>query len=1086
MLKKVIAFLFFYFFIVQIASAQLSSFTLTVTKTDETCTGNGTLTFAAAGVSADATIVYKTYKLPNSTIPIASQSTGLLTGLVSGNYLVVATQTLNGISNTEQQEIIIDKLITPLVYTVSATLSQCIVGGTITVAVSAGNAALYEILSGPITRPLQSSNIFTNVPAGTYQIRVFDNCGEALVQPCIVNGIGGSLQISAAFYDDVPLPSCNSISIKNVISVSGIVPPTYPLTFIYTIYPPDGSTPIIVTQTITSGASVTATIPFYNGQPYSYTVSTTDPCGETVTRTGVIEDALAVLQSPEIALCGEFFLKVFTTKFLGPYTMEFLAAPPGFDPAALNPNYPTFSDATIKFGSFTAPVPSGTYSVRITDACGNIATHEIELIAPLVKPSVSITPENGCTPLFANVNISIPPRSIVSAQMIDAPPSFPLPLPADLMQFYLLGIKTLVLPALVSGSYIVQFIDDCGEEHIVPFTFTLPITSTLTSLSTPDCNGITGSFKITADGGNTVLSVNITAAPELFEHALPYNAAAEISAAGVFIYNSLPEGDYTLLVVDSCGKEHTVKFKVQQQIVLEETLDITRFCGAFKLRYTEVLNSDVLYIYFLQRLNPITNTWGHPLTSVVNVEGTPPNGLNSIALISGFLTNFITTFGDFRLLKVYNAIGPPDGPPQFLCFNVVKEFTVTENFSILDVIKISCDGSTFAIQIITDGIPPFTFKIIEKNGLPFIVDNGESNIFLGLEPAIYKFQVQQSCGNIVTQIVDVVNLPEPFDITKPDDIVVCDDADMDNQYLFDLSLQNAAVLGSQNPNDLQITYHSSLANAQAGTDALPLQYLSSTKTIYVRLKGFAGDCYKTTSFEVIVKPYPKLTMKLEYALCNGEPVTISADAGMSTYLWSTGETTRTITVNTQGSYTLQVTKQYGSTITCPATYTINVQNSATPIIENILITDWTFAENTITVIIKGGNNTDYLYSIDNSNFQESNIFTNLNEGSYEVFVKNIYGCGDIKKVVHLLNYPHFFTPNGDGTNDTWHINFAKSEPNLKVYIFDRYGKLIKQLLSKDSGWDGTLNGRKLPSTDYWFMVQREDGQEFRGHFSMKR
>ena len=236
MFKKLIAFLFLCFFTTQIASAQLSSFTLTVTKTDETCTGNGTLTFAASGITSGATIVYKTYKLPNTTTPIASQSTGLLTGLVSGNYLVIATQTFNGSSNTQQQEIIIDKLITPLVYTVSTTASQCIIGGTITVAVSAGNAAFYEILSGPMIRPLQSSNIFLNVPAGSYQIRVFDSCGEALVQPCIVTNEAGGMQINQADYDDIPLPSCNSISIKNSIALTGPVPPIYPLTFTYTIY----------------------------------------------------------------------------------------------------------------------------------------------------------------------------------------------------------------------------------------------------------------------------------------------------------------------------------------------------------------------------------------------------------------------------------------------------------------------------------------------------------------------------------------------------------------------------------------------------------------------------------------------------------------------------------------------------------------------------------------------------------------------------------------------------------------------------------------------------------------------------------
>ena len=59
--------------------------------------------------------------------------------------------------------------------------------------------------------------------------------------------------------------------------------------------------------------------------------------------------------------------------------------------------------------------------------------------------------------------------------------------------------------------------------------------------------------------------------------------------------------------------------------------------------------------------------------------------------------------------------------------------------------------------------------------------------------------------------------------------------------------------------------------------------------------------------------------------------------------------------------------------------------------------------------------------------------------------------------------------------------------NTKVYIFDRYGKLIKMLVNgNDEGWDGTYNGIPLMSDDYWFVVKVEDGREFKGHFAMKR
>lgn len=57
---------------------------------------------------------------------------------------------------------------------------------------------------------------------------------------------------------------------------------------------------------------------------------------------------------------------------------------------------------------------------------------------------------------------------------------------------------------------------------------------------------------------------------------------------------------------------------------------------------------------------------------------------------------------------------------------------------------------------------------------------------------------------------------------------------------------------------------------------------------------------------------------------------------------------------------------------------------------------------------------------------------------------------------------------------------------MNVDIFDRYGKHITSFGPTSNGWDGKLNGADLPSTDYWFVVTREDGKIFRGHFSMLR
>ncbi|MEG0849227.1 MAG: T9SS type B sorting domain-containing protein [Flavobacterium sp.] len=93
--------------------------------------------------------------------------------------------------------------------------------------------------------------------------------------------------------------------------------------------------------------------------------------------------------------------------------------------------------------------------------------------------------------------------------------------------------------------------------------------------------------------------------------------------------------------------------------------------------------------------------------------------------------------------------------------------------------------------------------------------------------------------------------------------------------------------------------------------------------------------------------------------------------------------------------------------------------------------------------------------------------------------------GDCINFVDELPFPKFFTPNNDGYNDYWTIDFAYLAPNTEIKIFDRYGKFIKELNS-NTGWDGNYLGQQLPTSDYWFVVTRLNGKEFRGHFSLKR
>lgn len=146
------------------------------------------------------------------------------------------------------------------------------------------------------------------------------------------------------------------------------------------------------------------------------------------------------------------------------------------------------------------------------------------------------------------------------------------------------------------------------------------------------------------------------------------------------------------------------------------------------------------------------------------------------------------------------------------------------------------------------------------------------------------------------------------------------------------------------------------------------------------------------------------------------------------------------------------------------------------------------ANTTVTIENGFGN---YIFQLDDGQFQTSNNFYNISSGSHTVTVRDTLGnCGDFVLVFNVIKYPKFFTPNADGYNDTWNIWDLRNEhPDAVIYIFDRYGKFLKELSPMDNGWDGKYNGHDLPSTDYWFTVDylyNGEPAQFKAHFAMKR
>jgi len=209
--------------------------------------------------------------------------------------------------------------------------------------------------------------------------------------------------------------------------------------------------------------------------------------------------------------------------------------------------------------------------------------------------------------------------------------------------------------------------------------------------------------------------------------------------------------------------------------------------------------------------------------------------------------------------------------------------------------------------------------------------------------------------------------------------------------------------------------------------------------------------------------------------------------GTILYDWSTGETTQTISVSLAGSYTVDITSIQiidNQEVICTNSQTYTVVSSG---IAEVTFTQNGFAGGDSQVVITAEGLGDYEYAFNDFNYVDSNTFeVVMAENTIRVRDKN--GCGVVELNFSVLEIPNFFTPNGDGFNDFWQIkSIRQTENDIKhVNIFDRYGKLIKQIYPTQIGWDGTYKGKPMPPQDYWYSIVLFSGQNVTGHFTLKR
>lgn len=353
----------------------------------------------------------------------------------------------------------------------------------------------------------------------------------------------------------------------------------------------------------------------------------------------------------------------------------------------------------------------------------------------------------------------------------------------------------------------------------------------------------------------------------------------------------------------------------------------------------------------------------------------------------------------------------------------------------------------------------------------------------------------------------------------PSPLETCDNNN-DGFEEFNLIEIESEILNGLSLENFEFTYYESILDAEKFNDNYienPNTFINSDsneQTLYVVVKQLDGDCYQLINFSIKINPTPQPNLKSTYSLCldndnksinslntnldNAPPIDTGLNSVDYEFRWFNGVDNSLENVieeeidsfyypQTDGLYTVEILNRETG---CTKIFNTEVIGSYPPISIEAEVVSLPFSKNNkISISVEGKG--EYEYKIDDGEWQENNLFSRLSEGEHILYVRDFLNCDILFDLATIINYPKFFTPNGDGMNDLWKISDVGDPETVMVYIYDRYGKLVSQVVPNSNGWDGNFDGRPLPSNEYWFLLEyKQIGdttlRKVKGHFSLIR
>ncbi|NKI33171.1 T9SS type B sorting domain-containing protein [Croceivirga thetidis] len=368
-------------------------------------------------------------------------------------------------------------------------------------------------------------------------------------------------------------------------------------------------------------------------------------------------------------------------------------------------------------------------------------------------------------------------------------------------------------------------------------------------------------------------------------------------------------------------------------------------------------------------------------------------------------------------------------------------------------------------------------------------------------------RAENSFGCYATSTINLNVSTTSFPSNFVAEIEVCDLDEPDGVYEFDLeSIEEDLLALFPTGQSLNASFFRSAENAVLEEEEIDnTNFFRNespfSQTLFVRIESEVdGSCFGIgPHVRLEVLPLVDFNLPNEIQICEGFPETVEITNAQGDYLFGWVDSNGTVisnesfaTLSSEGTYTVTAISADGC---ISPSKSISVTVSAAPKLSlDVVSTAFENGENNILIQSQNLGLGDYEFALDNpfGPFQDAPIFNDVLPGIHTVYAVDKNGCGGDAFEIGVIGISNFITPNADGENDVLEVLGVTPEiyQSASLRIFDRYGKLLKQLDGFSSSWDGLYQNQQLPSSDYWYILEVVDlkglPQRRSGNFTLKR